>query len=318
MPGRDPTSKRKSYECDRCGAATRGTKGTTRVAQRLCTTCFGKRTDKRPRELNELSGKEWASKSKSISEYPDVRSEKQKYHGASFPRSLAKEQIEIYTRLGQTVVDPFVGVGTTLDACHELGRRGIGVDINEEFLALAKEDLINAGATGESQVLLHGDARELSSVVGAEVADLIMTSPPYGSLLRNIKGAFAYKWQEHSQVRSVANARPYSEKAGDLGNLEYSEFLDAIETCLHQTYKVMKPDAYAVWIVKDFRAHKEGVPYVNYHGHFIDRAEAAGLTLWDLRVWDQTRHRPLVCLGYPSRNYYLNLGHSYVVVLRKR
>ena len=77
------------------------------------------------------------------------------------------------------------------------------------------------------------------------------------------------------------------------------------------------PGAYAVWVVKDFRALGEGVPYVNLHGHLMERAERAGLTPWDVRIYDQTRYRPLVCLGYPSRRFYLNIGHSYLVVLRK-
>ena len=318
MPGREVPSKRVSFNCSDCDEPTTGVVGTKRVGATQCTACFGKGVDRRPKTLNDLTGKGWAQKSKSVSEYLDTRSDKQRFHGASFPRSLAKEQIEIFTQAGQLVVDPFAGVGTTLDACHELGRKGIGVDVNQEFLRLARHDLLVAGATEDDQRLIKGDARQLSTLVAPESVDLLLTSPPYGSLLRNVKGAFAYKWQEHSQVRSVSNARPYSELDGDIGNLEYSEFLVAIQACLEQTYKVLKPDAYTVWVVKDFRAVKEDVPFVNYHGHLIERAEAAGLTLWDIRIWDQTRHRPLVCLGYPSRNYYLNIGHSYIVVLRKR
>lgn len=307
-----------TFECQKCGGRTRAIKGTQRASAERCSPCFGKAPDRRPRELNDLTGKEWARKSRSIEPYPDTRSDKQRVHGASFPQSLASEQIEIYTRTGATVLDPFVGVGTTLDACLELGRRGIGVDVNSEFLDLAKADLEPALSTTDQFRLINADARSLTDHVDIETVDLVMTSPPYGALLRNIKGAFAYKWQEHSNVRRIANPVPYSEHESDLGNLEYEPFLEAIGEVLAQTYKVLRQGSYAVWVVKDFRALKEGVPYVNYHGHFIDRAETAGFTLWDLRVWDQTKHRPLVCLGYPSSNFYLNLGHSYLVVLRKR
>jgi len=318
MPGQEDIKKRVSFKCSTCGSGSRAVVGTKRAERLVCTECFGKGIDRRPRELNELTGKEWAQKSRSISEYPDTRSDKQRYHGASFPRSLAKEQIEIYTRKGGLVLDPFVGVGTTLDACLETGRRGIGVDVNQEFLNLARADLDEAGAAEDQFRLMKGDARHLGEYVDSEVVDLVLTSPPYGSLLRNVKGAFAYKWQEHSQLRTVSNPRPYSEDEADLGNMEYPDFLDAIEECLRQSYKVLRSNGYAVWVVKDFRAVKENIPFVNCHGHFIERAETAGFTLWDIRIWDQTRFRPLVCLGYPSKNYYLNIGHSYVVVLRKR
>src|SRR5205823_5873399 len=126
----------------------------------------------------------------------------------------------------------------------------------------------------------------------------------------------AFKWQEHSTINSIPNPAPYSNHFADLGNMEYADFLDALSACLHELRRVQRQGSYAVWVLKDFRAVKEGIPYVNLHGHFIERAELAGFTLWDVRIYDQTTYRPLVCLGYPSSNFYLNIGHSYLVVLR--
>lgn len=306
-----------AFACSKCGEATRALSDTDRQVRGLCRACFGKGEDRRPRELNELTGKEWAQKSRSVEQYPDTRSQKQRAHGASFPQSLARQQIEIYTARGQTVLDPFVGVGTTLDACVELERRGIGIDVNEEFIELARADLSTAAVEDELQLIV-GDARSLSSSLAAESVDFVLTSPPYGSLLRKVKGSFAYKWREHTTIRPILNPVPYSENPLDIGNLDYDQFLEAIKQVLVETYKVQRPGSYAVWVVKDFRALKADVPYVNYHGHFIAQAEAAGFVLWDLRIWDQTKFRPLVCLGYPSKNFYLNIGHSYLVVLRKR
>jgi hypothetical protein len=68
------------FDCSQCGSASRAQLGTERAERRVCKDCFGKREDRRPRELNELTGKEWAQRSRSVSEYPDTRSEKQKYH----------------------------------------------------------------------------------------------------------------------------------------------------------------------------------------------------------------------------------------------
>jgi DNA modification methylase len=253
-----------------------------------------------------------------VTQYPDIRSEKQRHHGASYPQSLAREQVEIYTRAGQTVLDPFVGVGTTVDACLEVGRCAIGLDVNAEFIDLARADLQTADHDEASYRLIVGDARELTTYVDPESVDFVVTSPPYGSLLRQVKGSFAYKWQEHTTIRRIQNPAPYSKNPSDLGNLDYDQFLAAMREVLVQTYKVQRSGSYAVWVVKDFRALKADVPYVCYHSHFIALAEEAGLSVWDLRIWDQTKFRPLVCLGYPSKNFYLNIGHSYLVVLRKR
>lgn len=242
-----------------------------------------------------------------------MRSAKQKDHGACFPQSLARQQIEIYTRRGDVVLDPFVGVGTTMDACAETERRGIGVDLNEAFITEARRSLVSDA----DHRLIVGDSRRLDEWVAPESVDFVLTSPPYGSLLKNVKGAFAYKWREHSSIDLIDNPTPYSDRPEDLGNMEYVEFLEAIGTTFRQTFSALKPNSYAVWIVKDFRATKEGIPYVNLHGDVITEAERADFQLWDIRIYNQTRYRPLVCLGYPSRNFYLNIGHSYILVFKK-
>jgi DNA modification methylase len=220
----------------------------------------------------------------------------------------------MYTKAGDTVLDPFVGVGTTLDACSMLGRRGIGIDLNQEYVDLALGDL----ADDETQQIIVGDALHLNEHLNPSTVDFLLTSPPYGALLKNVKGAFAYKWQEHSRLTPIRNPLPYSNHPRDLGNMSYPDYLDALSTCLEHTAKALRDDAYAVWVVKDFRALREKIPYVPFHIHLIERAEGAGFTLWDIQIYDQTKFRPLVCLGYPSRNFYLNIGHSYLVVLRRR
>jgi DNA modification methylase len=308
--------RRERFECTRCGRQTNAPRETKRLEARLCSPCFGKGKDRRRRELNDLTGREWAQASRSVEEYPDVRSEKQRLHGASFPQALAEQQIAIYTKEGQTVLDPFVGVGTSLDACAALGRKGIGIDLSEDFLDLARADLEGHPSAAEHK-LIQGDARELRTWIPEESVDFLLTSPPYGSLLKNVKGAFAYKWQEHSPLDSIENPRPYSEQDEDLGNMDYGPFLEAIGIVLHESFRALKSRAYAVWVVKDFRAPKEGVPYVNLHSDVIAQAQQAGFDMWDLRIYNQTRYRPLVCLGYPSRNFYLNIGHSYILVFRK-
>ena len=85
-------------------------------------------------------------------EYEDKRSAKQKVHGASFPQSLAEHQIVCYTKKNQTVLDPFAGVGTTLDACIKTGRKGIGIELKSDFVKMAKKDL--AGNKND-QTIVH-------------------------------------------------------------------------------------------------------------------------------------------------------------------
>jgi len=267
--------------------------------------------------LNDMSGSEWAQSSSSVMQYPDQRSEKQRLHGASFPQSLAEHYIQIYTKRGETVLDPFVGVGTTLDACMATGRNGIGLEISPKFVKLAERDLVQASLTGTSQKIICDDARNLLRHVEPGSMNFLITSPPYADMLKKIQRQFLYKWKPYG-FRPVDNTRPYSTDPRDMGNLEYEECLAALEGVLRDTYEVVKPDSYAAWIVKDFRDLKDGHPYVNFHGDVINRAIKCGWILWDIRVFDQTKFRPLVVLGIPSRNFYLNIGHSYILTFRKR
>jgi len=315
---RNGNPKRVFYSCAICGEETDAPPETKRAALRQCRQCFGKKQDIRPRELNELSGAEWARYSKSVEIYPDTRSAKQKTHGACFPKNLARQQIEIFTKRGDVVLDPFVGVGTTLDAARELGRSGIGIELNPVFAKTARGDLGRNGKNGIKFTVIKDDARNMLKHLNPRSIDFVLTSPPYSTLLKSVKGNFAYKWREHSALNPVSNPKPYSSRPEDLGNMPYEDFLSALESVLKGCFTVLKKECYAVWVVKDFRNLRHGIPYVDFHSAVIELAERVGFLLWDIRNFDQTKFRPLVCLGFPSRNFYLNLGHSFILTFKKQ
>lgn len=58
-------------------------------------------------------------------------------HPAPFPLELPKRCIQLFSYVGNTVLDPFLGSGTTLIASSLLGRNGIGVDIDKVYCQLA-------------------------------------------------------------------------------------------------------------------------------------------------------------------------------------
>ena len=61
-----------------------------------------------------------------------------KNHSATFPVALPTWFIKLFTKEGDVVLDPFAGSGTTALAAIQLGRKHIGIDINEEYVQLAK------------------------------------------------------------------------------------------------------------------------------------------------------------------------------------
>jgi site-specific DNA-methyltransferase (adenine-specific) len=63
-------------------------------------------------------------------------------HPAPFPVELPRRCIKLFSFVGDTILDPFLGSGTTLVACLESGRAGIGVDVDGKYCALAKKRLL--------------------------------------------------------------------------------------------------------------------------------------------------------------------------------
>ena len=103
----------------------------------------GKR-EKVPREVKEqskLSRKEWLEWAvNSIWEMQPAKAQIVG-HPAPFPDELPKRLIKLYTFVGDTVLDPFLGSGTTVRVANSLGRHAIGYEINSTYVEIAKRSL---------------------------------------------------------------------------------------------------------------------------------------------------------------------------------
>jgi DNA modification methylase len=64
-----------------------------------------------------------------------------KGHSAAFPPALPAWFIRLFTRPGDTVLDPFMGSGTTLVEAVKLGRLAYGIDVHAEYVAQARAAL---------------------------------------------------------------------------------------------------------------------------------------------------------------------------------
>jgi len=68
-----------------------------------------------------------------------------KQHPAPFPVELADRLVRMFSFVGDTVLDPFVGTGTTLVAAARTGRNALGVELDPAYARLAKERLATIG-----------------------------------------------------------------------------------------------------------------------------------------------------------------------------
>src|SRR6266852_9482480 len=64
---------------------------------------------------------------------------------AAFPEEIPRRLIKLFTMVGETVFDPFAGSGTTLKVARELGRKGVGYEIDLELKHVIREKLGGQG-----------------------------------------------------------------------------------------------------------------------------------------------------------------------------
>lgn len=79
-------------------------------------------------------------------------SKKKVGHPAPFPIELPKRCIKLFSFVGDTVLDPFLGSGSTLIACALLNRKGIGVEIDENYCKIAKNRLIKEAKINQKKL----------------------------------------------------------------------------------------------------------------------------------------------------------------------
>jgi len=91
-----------------------------------------------PTHINCMTAKEWMKSQLGVWQFyyegRDIRDKT--LHPATFPISLAKKIIELFSHQGELVLDPFVGSGTTLIAANELNRNSVGFDLQTSYVEL--------------------------------------------------------------------------------------------------------------------------------------------------------------------------------------
>jgi DNA modification methylase len=78
------------------------------------------------RNASRLSIDEWRDLTQGVWSIPGARTEE---NPAAFPEAIPDRLIRMFTFPGETVLDPFVGGGTTMRAAAALGRNSVGIDI---------------------------------------------------------------------------------------------------------------------------------------------------------------------------------------------
>ncbi|BCY17328.1 methyltransferase [Leptolinea sp. HRD-7] len=265
--------------------------------------------------LNDLSSKEWVAETVSVwiqkglgANHEDAKIERQ--HPAPFSFTDVSRLIRFFTKSGQTVLDPFVGVGSTLKACAIENRQGIGFELNPRYVELTKQrlekEVRTLFSTTNSQDIQTGDARLLVKNLEENSVDFVVTSPPYWNIL--------HKQDHKAKQERIANNldTQYSDDELDLGNIqEYDKFLEELSAILGDCSRPLKPKKYMAIIVSDFRDKSK---YVMFHADLARSLQMYGLELKGISILYQ-RHKRIFPYGYPFA-YVPNIHHQYILILQ--
>jgi hypothetical protein len=206
--------------------------------------------------------------------------------------ALAQLAITTYTDPGGLVLDPMCGIGTTLvEAVHE-GRDAVGVEYEQRWAALARDNISHAvdhGATGHAAVAV-GDARHAAALLGPDLTgrvDLLLTSPPYGSSVHGQVEALGdqpvRKWDNRYGPRP---SRAHRGRGGrNLADESLTDLLDGFRQILTACLPLLRPGAHVVITTRPWRRAGR---LIDFPTAVLDTATAAGL----LPV---TRHPALLC-----------------------
>lgn len=218
------------------------------------------------------------------------------YRGNWAPE-VVRNILELYSKPGDTVLDPMVGGGTTPVECLLTGRNSVSVDINPDAVSITRDRLdlprrMTEGLPRTTHRTYVGDARDLDLIPDGSI-DLIATHPPYVNIIR----------YTGDRVE------------GDLSNLDdYMSFFREYRRAIAEYRRVLRPDGYCAVLMGDTHNRRHYVPATTRL--MLDFLREGFVLKEDIikREWNCESDR------YPDR--YANAGflltmHEHLFVFRK-
>lgn len=241
----------------------------------------------------------------------DVRDKQ--VHPAVFPVSLAKKIIGLFTHEGEMVVDPFMGIGTTLVAARDLQRNAIGFDINQRYVDFSNGRLQQVPPhEGYEQLPILDDARNIDQYIEPETIKLAFTSPPYANLLNRPRLNKSRRVRENQQYLKVEQ---YSQDPRDLGILKVEEYASEMKAIYKKILPLMRPKGHSVINVPDVWTNEvPGGRRVPIHIYVYHAMVEAGFELRNTMIWDRNNIvNRIGIFGWPSN--FITMGTTFEYLL---
>ncbi|MBM3144715.1 MAG: site-specific DNA-methyltransferase [Chloroflexi bacterium] len=267
----------------------------------------------KPNHLNCMTAKEWIKSQLGVWQFTyegrDIRDKN--LHPATFPLSLAKRVIELFTHEGELVIDPFVGSGTTLLAAQDLNRNAVGFDLHSDYIELCKERLVYNNLFNQAQqIAVKDDALNIDQYLEPESVKLIWTSPPYANLL-NRKRKNKSRRGDERQNEQFGKVEQYSQDPRDLGTMPLDVYTQAMGDIFERLLHLLKPKAHCVINIPDMWWENERI---TIHVSLIQELRRRGYELRNTIIWDRTNIvNRIGIFGWPSN--YITMGTTFEYLL---
>ena len=212
-----------------------------------------------------------------------------KYRGNWSPY-IPRNVILRYSQEGDTVLDPFVGGGTTAVEAKLTNRNFVGFDINPEAVGLSRQKCDFPFDTTVTSIIEVADARKLP--LNDNSIDLICAHPPYADIIH------------------------YSEDIeGDLSLLPIKEFLFEMGKVADELFRVLKKGKFCAILIGDMRKQGMVQPLAFETMRVF---ELAGFKTKEIIIKEQHNCK---ATGYWKTNSikfnFLLLAHEYLFVFKK-
>ena len=261
--------------------------------------------------INCLTPKEWLKCQLGVWQFTyekrDLRDKN--LHPATFPLSLSRKIIELFTHEGELVIDPFVGSGTTLVAAQDLNRNAVGFDLQKNYMELCESRLAsNNMFNNTKQIVVEDDARNIKKYLEEETVSLIWTSPPYGNLLNRKRKNKSRRNRNNEQLGKVEQ---YSQDERDLGTYELDEYTNAMGDIFESLLPLLKEKGHCVINVPDMWWENQRI---TFHISIVQELRKRGYELRNTIIWDRTNIvNGIGIFGWPSN--YITMGTTFEYLL---
>jgi DNA modification methylase len=206
-----------------------------------------------------MTGKEWVYATRSVLNKaypPSFQLALRSQHGGQKPPELCAELIRTFTKAGQRVLDPFMGVGGTLLGASLSGRQALGVEITPRWIDIYREVCRLEGVM--PQEIINGDSREVLPRLTPDSFDFLLTDVPYWDMDKRRRSTGKFKRaggaateRRSSKLSRFAAAEADRADAPSVGIDGLDEWLETMATVFGHAERLLRPKAYMAIFIGD-------------------------------------------------------------------